>query len=78
MSATELLSVSDLHVSYGQTEILHGVDLKVAPGEIVGLVGESGSGKTTLGMAILSLLPPNSRVRGAVSVDGHDLTPLSP
>jgi ABC-type dipeptide/oligopeptide/nickel transport system ATPase component len=78
MSAAELLSVSELHVSYGQTEILHGVNLKVAPGEIVGLVGESGSGKTTLGMAILSLLPPNSRVRGTVSVDGADLTTLTP
>jgi ABC-type dipeptide/oligopeptide/nickel transport system ATPase component len=78
MSAAELLSVADLHVSYGQTEILHGVNLKVAPGEIVGLVGESGSGKTTLGMAILSLLPPNSRVRGTVSVDGADLTTLTP
>jgi ABC-type dipeptide/oligopeptide/nickel transport system ATPase component len=73
---TGLLELSDLRVAYGETEVLHGVDLSVAAGEIVGLVGESGSGKTTLGTAVLGLLPADARVQGSITVDGTDLTAL--
>jgi ABC-type glutathione transport system ATPase component len=64
-----LLDVSGLRVAlgrgHGRTEILHGVDLTVAPGEIVGLIGETGSGKTTLARAVLGLVPPSA---GTVAV----------
>jgi ABC-type dipeptide/oligopeptide/nickel transport system ATPase component len=76
MSTPRVLEVSDLRVAYDETEILHGIDLAVSPGEIVGLVGESGSGKTTLGTAILGLLPVGASTRGAIAVDGTDLTTL--
>jgi len=55
--------------------VLRGVDLDIAPGEIVGLVGESGSGKSVLAMTMLGLLPRSSRPRitGAVDVAGTDM-----
>ncbi len=52
MSAAPLLSVRDLHVRMGVQEILHGVDLDVAEGEIVAVLGANGVGKTTLMRAI--------------------------
>jgi len=52
MSATPLLSVRDLHVRMGVQEILRGVDLDVAEGEIVAVLGANGVGKTTLMRAI--------------------------
>ena len=52
---------------------LRGVDLRIQPGEIVGLVGESGSGKTVLGLALLGLLPRTARVTGTVTVAGVEL-----
>jgi ABC-type glutathione transport system ATPase component len=72
-----LLNVSALRVSLGRghkrTEILHGVDLAVASGEIVGLIGETGSGKTTLARAVLGLAPPSG---GAIAIGGRDVTGL--
>ncbi len=53
---------------------LHGVSLRIAPGETLGLVGESGSGKTTVGRAILGLAPVTS---GTIRLDGEDLAGLS-
>ncbi len=52
----------------------HHINLRVDPGEVVGLVGESGSGKTTIGRACVSLLPV---VEGKLSVAGRDITKAS-
>ncbi|MBG0832612.1 dipeptide/oligopeptide/nickel ABC transporter permease/ATP-binding protein [Planomonospora sp. ID67723] len=74
-----LLSVRDLAVSYalpggGEREVVHGVDLDVRAGEIVGLVGESGSGKTQTAFSILGILPEGGRVcRGSVTVEGEEI-----
>jgi peptide/nickel transport system ATP-binding protein len=76
---TTLLQVKDLEIDYrAQGHTIHavrGVDLEVAPGEVVAVVGESGSGKSTLAQAIIGLLPANGAVRGGrLELDGDDLT----
>jgi peptide/nickel transport system permease protein len=69
-----LLAVRDLSVRYAGADApaLDGVSLDVAPGEFFGLAGESGSGKSTFADALLRLLPPATRVRGAVRVAARD------
>lgn len=62
-----ILTIKDLHVSISDQfknnpEILHGVSLSLAKGEIIGVVGESGSGKTMTMKAIMGLLPSNASV----------------
>jgi peptide/nickel transport system ATP-binding protein len=75
--AAPLLEVSGLEVSYGRgasaRRILHGVDLRVASGEAVGLIGETGSGKTTLARTILGLTRVQS---GTVRVEGAAVSGL--
>ncbi|WP_159501425.1 dipeptide/oligopeptide/nickel ABC transporter permease/ATP-binding protein [Microbacterium sp. 18062] len=77
-----LLSVRQLHVGYGsgaeQVEVVRGIDLDVAPGEVLGLIGESGSGKTQTAFSVLGLLPDGGRVvRGSVVFDGREMTASS-
>jgi branched-chain amino acid transport system ATP-binding protein len=52
-----LLTVEGLRVGYGKVEVLHGIDLTVAPGEIVALLGSNGAGKTTTLRALSGLEP---------------------
>ncbi|MEV1117194.1 dipeptide/oligopeptide/nickel ABC transporter permease/ATP-binding protein [Actinosynnema sp. NPDC049800] len=76
-----LLSVRDLAVSYGHgataVEVVRGVDLDVAEGEVVGLVGQSGSGKSQTAFSVLGILPEGGRVtRGSVLVAGTEVVGL--
>ncbi|MDQ6696904.1 MAG: ABC transporter ATP-binding protein [Actinomycetota bacterium] len=77
--ADPLVTVEDLHVTFERggrdVKALRGVDLTIAPGEILGLVGESGSGKSVLALAMLGLLPtePAPRMTGAIEVCGVDV-----
>jgi ABC-type glutathione transport system ATPase component len=68
-----LLRVDDLWVSLGGRDVLRGVSLRVAPGEIVGVIGETGSGKTTLARTILGL---TAAAAGSIDLDGQELTKL--
>ncbi|WP_328672814.1 ABC transporter ATP-binding protein [Streptomyces sp. NBC_00328] len=82
MTPTPLLSLRGLHVSYsprsGPVHAVRGVDLDIAPGEIVALVGESGSGKSTTAHAVTGLLPPGGRIdAGQILFSGQDLATLS-
>jgi len=72
---TAILSVSQLHVSYGQIEALHGIDLEVNEGEIVTLIGANGAGKTTTLRTISGLLKPK---HGSVHFHGDDITGVKP
>ncbi len=69
------VGVEALHVSYGRTKVLKGIDLQIGAGQFVALIGSSGCGKTTLLRAISGFINPDS---GAISVDGRDVTPLPP
>jgi urea transport system ATP-binding protein len=68
-----MLSVSDLHVAYGQSEVLHGLSFSVAPSEIVAVMGRNGMGKTTLMKALMGIVPTRT---GMVSVGSNDITHL--
>jgi branched-chain amino acid transport system ATP-binding protein len=72
---TAIVEAEDLHASYGDVPVLHGVGLAVAPGETVCLMGRNGMGKTTTLRAILGLTPPR---RGRVRVRGVDMTGAPP
>ncbi|EAS48361.1 ATP-binding protein, ABC-type branched-chain amino acid transporter [Aurantimonas manganoxydans SI85-9A1] len=66
-----MLNISDLHVAYGSSEVLHGLTFDVAPGEIVAVMGRNGMGKTTLMKSLMGIVPQSS---GAVMVDGTDMS----
>jgi urea transport system ATP-binding protein len=68
-----MLDVSDLHVAYGQSEVLHGLSFSVQPGEIVAIMGRNGMGKTTLMKSLMGIVPTRS---GKISVAGQDITAL--
>jgi branched-chain amino acid transport system ATP-binding protein len=70
-----LLEVSDLQAGYGAFQVLHGMRLAVAPGEIVALLGANGVGKTTLNRTVSGLLRPRA---GRVVFDGTDITGWDP
>jgi len=74
-SATPLLSIENLSVSYGAVTALHGVDIDVHDGEIVALIGSNGAGKTTTLSAIAGLLRPDA---GHVRLRGDDITAIRP
>jgi len=62
------LQISAVSHSYGETPVLHAVDLQVNPGEFVVLLGPSGCGKTTLLRAVAGLVTPTE---GAIEIDGR-------
>ncbi|MDA1132891.1 MAG: branched-chain amino acid ABC transporter ATP-binding protein/permease [Proteobacteria bacterium] len=68
------LEITGLTKNYGGIRALAGVDLAVAPGEIVGLIGPNGSGKTTLANLITGLDRPDG---GRITLDGSDITSLT-
>lgn len=72
-----LLDIRGLKLSIGGTPILDGVDLSIAPGEVMGLVGESGSGKSMTALTIMRLLPAAARTAGSVVFDGKDILAAS-
>ncbi len=71
---TEGLRLRGLRVSYGEREVLRGLDLDLAAGEVVGLVGPNGGGKTTLLKAITGSVTVKA---GEISIGGKDATRLS-
>ena len=70
-----MLAVDNLTSGYGRIEVLHGVSLEVAAGEIVALVGSNGAGKTTLMRTISGVHPARS---GAIRLAGEAIQTLAP
>ena len=71
----ELLRLTDVHAWYGESHILHGIDLTVNQGEVVTLLGRNGAGRTTTLRAILGLV---SRRSGSLMVNGTEAVALPP
>src|SRR5712672_217935 len=68
------LSISGLHACYGESHILHGVDLTVNEGEVVTLLGRNGAGRTTTLKSILGLVGER---RGSIRVNGVEAIGLA-
>ncbi len=66
-----LLTVSGLVAGYGEVTVLHGIDLHIAPGEVVAVIGANGAGKSTLCAALAGTVTPTA---GTVTLAGSDLT----
>ncbi|RJF67437.1 urea ABC transporter ATP-binding subunit UrtE [Rhodopseudomonas palustris] len=65
-----MLAINDLHVAYGQSEVLHGLNINVAPNEIVAIMGRNGMGKTTLMKSLMGIIPQRA---GSISMQGTEL-----
>jgi branched-chain amino acid transport system ATP-binding protein len=63
-----VLEVDGIHTYYGESHVLHGVSLRVAPGEAVALLGRNGAGKTTAIRSIVGFTPPRA---GRVVFEGQ-------
>jgi len=70
----ELLRLTDVHAWYGESHILHGIDLTVNKGEVVTLLGRNGAGRTTTLKAILGLV---GRRTGSIMINGNEAVHLS-
>lgn len=70
-----LLELSGVEKSFGAVQVLHGVDLSVDAGEVVGLVGDNGAGKSTLMKAITGVYTTD---KGRVIYNGTDVTSMQP
>ncbi|KQR54289.1 glutathione ABC transporter ATP-binding protein [Leifsonia sp. Leaf336] len=77
-----VLEVTDLSVDFGVDNVwvpaAKKLNYSIKAGEVLAIVGESGSGKSASSMAILDLLPQNSRVQGSIKLEGRELTGLTP
>lgn len=69
-----MLSVKNLHVSYGAIKALHGISLEVPQGQIVTLIGANGAGKSTTLRALSGLVKTSG---GSVTYDGQEITKLA-
>jgi ATP-binding cassette subfamily B protein len=67
------IELRDVRFKYGTREVLHGMNLDIAPGEMIGLVGQSGAGKSTLINLICRFYDV---AEGSILVDGHDVRSL--
>ena len=65
-----MIKVENIHKSYGDLEVLRGIDMEIGRGEVVAIVGPSGAGKTTLLQIMGTLSRPTS---GKISIDGTEL-----
>jgi len=70
-----VLAIEQVHAGYGRTEILRGVNLEVAAGEIVAVLGSNGAGKTTLNMTISGIIRPWS---GRIVFEGEPIERQTP
>src|SRR5690606_40530088 len=76
MSQTKVgIRIEDLHLSFGETKVLQGIDMVIEPGEFFAFLGPSGSGKSTLLRAIAGFGPTP---RGRILIGDRDVATLPP
>lgn len=68
-----MLTVDQLHVSYGQSEVIHGMSFDVKPAEIVAIMGRNGMGKTTLMKSLIGIVPSE---KGGIKIDDKNVEKL--
>ena len=73
-SGNEKLRISDLHAFYGESHILHGIDMHVMQGELVTLLGRNGSGRSTTLRSIMNMV---GRRTGSININGHETIDLA-
>jgi branched-chain amino acid transport system ATP-binding protein len=73
--ATEALAIEGIDAYYGDSHVLHGVSLALAPGRLLGLLGRNGAGKTTCMNTIMGFLKPR---RGTIRLYGEPIEGLAP
>ena len=71
-----VLSVTDLRIAFGKSEVVKGISFTLDAGKTLALVGESGSGKSVTALSIMRLLPANARVSGSIRLAGTDMLAL--
>src|ERR1700751_2958008 len=77
MSCRPLLSVN-IDASYGGAQVLRGLAIEIAPGELLGVLGGSGAGKSTLVLSLLGLLCwRGGSVQGSILLNGQNLLSMS-
>ncbi|HEX7890114.1 MAG TPA: ABC transporter ATP-binding protein [Ramlibacter sp.] len=75
MSAQETLHIEDLHAWYGESHVLHGVNMRVDEGEVVALLGRNGAGRTTTMRAVVGLTGAR---KGSIRIRGQETIRMAP
>jgi branched-chain amino acid transport system ATP-binding protein len=70
-----MLEIRNLHAWYGESHVLHGIDMEVPKGRVVSLLGRNGAGKTTTMRAVMGMM---DRTEGEILLDGANLLQLRP
>ena len=70
-----MLEIENLHTGYGETRVIHGLSLTVAPGRVMAVLGRNGAGKSTTLKTVMGLLPG---AQGSIRLDGRPLLGLPP
>jgi branched-chain amino acid transport system ATP-binding protein len=73
-SGAPLLAVAGLQAWYGESHVLHGVDLEIRPGQLVTILGRNGAGKTTTLRSLMGMVP---RRQGSVRLEGQETIRLA-
>lgn len=72
---TSLLTLANIHAGYGIIDVVHGVDLEIAPGEVFALLGPNGAGKSTTLKVASGQITPSA---GTIHMHGHEVTGTAP
>lgn len=75
MSNAPAILLKDVHAWYGESHILHGVNIEVMPGEVVSLLGRNGAGRTTTLRAIMGLVGKRT---GTIALNGNETVRMAP